>query len=81
MALCPGFTHTEFHDRAGIDMSGTPGFLWLSAEDVVDASLRDLRAGKTVSVPGWQYKAIVGAGRLVPTGLAGRVSARAGRRK
>jgi short-subunit dehydrogenase len=83
MALCPGFTHTEFHDRAGIDMSGTPGFLWLDAEDVVDAGLRDLRAGKTVSVPGWQYKAIVGAGRLVPAGLAGRVSSssRAGRRR
>ena len=80
MALCPGFTHTEFHDRAGIDMSGMPGFMWLTAEEVVDAALRDLRAGKTVSVPGWQYKAIVGAGRLVPTGLAGRVSARAGKR-
>jgi short-subunit dehydrogenase len=24
IALCPGFTHTEFHDRAGMDMSGIP---------------------------------------------------------
>jgi short-subunit dehydrogenase len=78
--LCPGFTRTEFHDRAGMDMSGVRNPLWLDAADVVDAGLRDLRAGKAVSVPGWQYKAIVGAGRLVPPSVAGRLSSRAGRR-
>ena len=80
LALCPGFTHTEFHDRAGMDMTGVPSFLWMSAEDVVDGCLRDLRAGKAVSVPGWQYKAMVGAGNLLPRSLAGRLSSRAGRR-
>ena len=79
MALCPGFTHTEFHDRAGMDMTAIPERLWLSAEEVVGAGLRDLRAGKAVSVPGWQWKAIVGAGRLVPRGLAGAVASRRGR--
>jgi short-subunit dehydrogenase len=80
LVLCPGFTHTEFHDRASMDMSGVPRALWLDAADVVDAALRDLRAGKAVSVPGWQYKTIVGAGRLVPPSIAGRLSSRAGRR-
>jgi len=79
MALCPGFTHTEFHDRAGMDMSGIPASMWLDAEEVVDAALRDLRAGKAVSVPGWRWKAIVGAGRLVPRSVAGRVASRRGR--
>lgn len=79
LALCPGFTHTEFHDRAGMDMGGLSELLWLDADDVVAAGLRDLRAGKAVSVPGWQYKAIVGVGRLVPRGLASRVASRSGR--
>jgi len=79
IALCPGFTHTEFHDRAGMDMSGIPERLWLDPDEVVAGGLRDLRAGKPVSVPGWQYKAMVGAGRLIPRGLAGRVASRRGR--
>lgn len=80
MALCPGFTHTEFHDRAGMDMSRLPSVLWLSADFVVAEALKDLRAGKAVSVPGWQYKALVAGGRLVPRSLAGRLSSRRGRR-
>jgi short-subunit dehydrogenase len=80
LALCPGFTHSEFHERAGMDMSRLPSLLWLDADDVVDTALRDLRAGKAVSVPGAQYKAIVAAGAFLPRNLAGRFSSRAGRR-
>jgi hypothetical protein len=79
LALCPGFTHTEFHERAGMDASGIPELFWLDADAVVAEGLRDLRADKPVSVPGWQYKALVGAGRLVPRGLAGRFSSRSAR--
>lgn len=56
MALAPGFTRTEFHERAEMSMSGLPSWLWLDAGDLADAALRDLRAGKTVSVPGPVYK-------------------------
>jgi short-subunit dehydrogenase len=80
MALCPGFVHTEFHDRARIDMSRLPGILWLDADDVVAAALRDFRRGLTVSVPGLQYKALVGAGRFIPQNLAARFSGRTGRK-
>jgi short-subunit dehydrogenase len=66
MALCPGYTHTEFHDRAGQDMSKTPDWMWLNAPKVVDDALRDLRRGAAVSVPGAQYKAIVTLARHVP---------------
>ena len=79
LALCPGFTHTEFHDRAGLDMSSLPELLWLDADQVVDDAIRDLRAGRAVSIPGWQYKAIVHGGRLVPRALSARIASRRGR--
>ena len=73
-ALAPGFVRTEFHGLAGLDMTRVPGFLWLSAEDVAATSLRDHRAGKVLSVPGPQYKAIVAASRLVPASVKRRVT-------
>ena len=30
-AVCPGFTHTEFHDRMGMDKTVTPRWMWLDA--------------------------------------------------
>lgn len=68
-ALCPGFVRTEFHDRAGIDMAGTPGFLWLEVGDVVRDTLADVAKGHVVIVPGLQYKALTTGGRLVPRTL------------
>ncbi|SDK91914.1 hypothetical protein SAMN05421874_11315 [Nonomuraea maritima] len=79
MALCPGFVRTEFHQRAAMDTSGIPGFLWLKADDVVRAAMRDLALGKSVSVPDPRYKAIVAVGRYVPRGVQAMVSARIGR--
>jgi short-subunit dehydrogenase len=74
MALCPGYTRTEFHDRAGIDMTKTPGWLWLDARAVVRDGLRDLRKGRMISVPDWKYKLTVFAVRHAPRGLVRRVS-------
>lgn len=68
-ALCPGFVHTEFHARAGIDMAGTPSFLWLQVEDVVRDCLADVAADKVVIVPGLQYKVLTTGGRLFPRNL------------
>jgi short-subunit dehydrogenase len=79
-ALCPGFTHTEFHDRAGVDMSRVPEPFWLKADDVVAAGLRDHRRGKLVSVPGAQYKTIVALTRIVPRTAVRRVGAAVRRR-
>jgi short-subunit dehydrogenase len=80
MALCPGFVRTEFHQRAGMDVSGLPGFVWLDADKVVAAAIRDLARGRVVSVPDIRYKAAVGLTKLVPNGAYGAVSTRLGRR-
>jgi short-subunit dehydrogenase len=80
MALCPGFVHTEFHDRAKMDMSGMPSALWLDADDVVATAIRDFRRGAGISVPGAQYKALVGASRFIPRNLITRFSSRTGRK-
>ncbi len=45
-ALCPGFVHTEFHERAGIDMAGTASFLWLEVDDVVRETMAERRQGQ-----------------------------------
>ena len=77
-AVCPGYVHTEFHARAGIDMTKLPSFMWLEVDDVVNESLGDIAAGKVISVPGAQYKAVVTVGRLLPRGLMRAVVKRAG---
>ena len=66
MALCPGFTHTEFHERAGVDMRRTPDWLWLDADDVVSDTFVALDRGHVVCVPGLQYKTIVSVARRMP---------------
>ncbi|CAN7234123.1 SDR family NAD(P)-dependent oxidoreductase [Microbacterium sp. LjRoot45] len=79
-AVCPGFTHTHFHERLGLPpgQEGVPGWMWLSADDVVREGLRDAARGKAVSIPSLRYKVLVAATRLVPAALAAR-PARTGR--
>ncbi|MDT9681789.1 SDR family oxidoreductase [Streptomyces sp. TRM76323] len=80
MALCPGFVRTEFHQRAGMGTDNIPGWMWLDADKVVADALADLARGRTLSVPDPRYKALMGVVKLVPRGLLGGVSSRAGRK-
>lgn len=75
LALCPGYVRTEFHQRAGIDMSRTPRRLWLDADAVVADGLRALARGDVVRVVDWRYRMIVGAIRFLPRRLV-RAAAR-----
>jgi short-subunit dehydrogenase len=80
MALCPGFVRTEFHERAGMGTDNIPGWMWLDADKLVAAALADLARGRTVSIPDPRYKALMGVVKVVPRGLLGGVSSRAGRK-
>lgn len=61
-ALCPGFTRTEFQNRADYDTSGLPDFVWQSASEVARAGLGGVAANRTVVVPGTKNK--VGAAMI-----------------
>jgi uncharacterized protein len=76
LVVCPGFTHTEFHERAGLDMSSMPDWLWLDADRVVDDALRDLDRGRVVSVPSATYKALSLLVRHAPRGVVSRLRRR-----
>jgi short-subunit dehydrogenase len=75
MALCPGFTRTEFHSRADLDLSHLPDWMWLESPDLVRTALADLRRGRAVSVPGGQYRALSTLARHLPRPLVRRISA------
>ena len=69
-AACPGFVRTEFHQRAEIEMTALPDFMWLDAPAVVDQAFRDLAVSRPVSVTGLQYKAISGVLRNTPRAVS-----------
>ncbi len=65
--LCPGFTHTEFHDTpefARFDRGSLPRAMWQSAPEVVAASLRGLERRQHIVIPGAVNRLLVGAGTL-----------------
>ena len=57
-ALCPGFTHTEFHESAGLmEMKeGLPDLLWYDADVVVREGIEAVEAGKAIHVSGRLYR-------------------------
>jgi short-subunit dehydrogenase len=74
MLVCPGYTHTEFHDRAGLGESEMPAFVWQSADVVVAAALRDLDRGRSVSIPGVLNQAAAALSSAAPASITRRVA-------
>jgi hypothetical protein len=69
-ALCPGFTYSEFHDRLAVAREGmAPRAFWLTADEVVDASLAGLADRTLFVIPGWRYRLLVSFLTKMPTRL------------
>ncbi|WP_438353306.1 SDR family NAD(P)-dependent oxidoreductase [Microbacterium sp. CJ88] len=77
-AVCPGFVHTNFHERLGLPPGeeGIAEWMWLDASSVVAEALRDAARGRSVSIPSLRYKALA---RLLPL-LPDRITAHLGMR-
>jgi short-subunit dehydrogenase len=64
-ALCPGYTHTEFHqqiEREGFNKAWIPAAMWMQADAVVATSLAALGSGRVLVVPGEEYQKLARAG-------------------
>ena len=57
-ALCPGFTHTDFHETAGIEhvKSKMPKWMWYPAATVVADGIKAVEKGKPISISGRLYR-------------------------
>ena len=74
LLVCPGYTHTEFHERAGLGAPGAPEFFWQTPEQVVTAALRDLDRGRAVSFPGALNRTLAAVSSVTPAGVTRRAA-------
>jgi short-subunit dehydrogenase len=72
MALLPGFTRTEFHERMNVSRGSAPSWLWLDADRLVREALADLDKGRTISVPSKRYKVLAGVAKYTPSSVQAR---------
>jgi short-subunit dehydrogenase len=74
-ALCPGFTHSEFHDVMGTRDTANhlPRILWQQPDAVVKEAIAAVMAGKPVCVPGWVNKIMAAIMRPTPLWLGYRL--------
>jgi short-subunit dehydrogenase len=70
--IAPGFVKTHFHDK----MKNTQNqikehrFLnWMTTDQVVRASMKYLRKGKVICIPGWKYRFLCWLSKSVPRTL------------
>ena len=74
LALCPGYTRTEFHSRANMETQTIPNWMWLDVDAVVAKSLKDFKNGKAISVPGMQYKVLSLIAQYLPRPIVRKLS-------
>ncbi|MBW4093970.1 MAG: SDR family NAD(P)-dependent oxidoreductase [Acidobacteria bacterium] len=75
-AVCPGFVHTEFHQRMSANTKTITHWMWLDAPQVVSEALADAQSHRAVSIPSRRYKAVIALSKIVPPRLAAAVGRR-----
>lgn len=72
LALCPGFTYTEFHDANGARarVGALPKIVWMDAATVVRQGLDAVESGKRVYVNGWINFFLATLAKVLPNALA-----------
>jgi uncharacterized protein len=74
LCVCPGFTRTEFQQKAEVNVHGVPDFAWMSADAVADQAVHAV-GRETVLVNGAMNRMTASAVRLVPRSLTARLVA------
>jgi len=72
-ALCPGFTHTEFQERANAPANEVPRFMWQEAPEVARAGLDGLEKNKAIVIPGAVNKVMGNLSAITPHAITRRV--------
>ena len=79
LCVCPGFTRTEFQEKANVDVTRVPAFAWMSADEVADQAVAAV-GKRTVLVNGLLNRAMALGLRLAPRSVVARATVRANAR-
>ncbi len=71
--LCPGFTHTEFQERANVPAGSVPGFMWQEAPEVARAGLDGVAKNRAVVIPGTVNKVMGNLSAVTPHAITRRL--------
>lgn len=74
LAVCPGFTVTEFQKRANYELNKLTSMASQTPEQVAASSLRALERNRGLHVPGAQNKVVASATHLLPRKLVVKVA-------
>jgi hypothetical protein len=75
LCVCPGFTRTEFQEKAQIDTTQVPGFAWMTAAEVADQAIAAV-GKQTVLVNGFLNRMTAAGLRLAPRSLVAKATVR-----
>lgn len=78
LVVCPGFTRTEFQQRANYDTTAMPSFVWQTADECVAEALAAWDGGDALLMTGLQNRLLMPLLQLLPktwiAPLAGRLA-------